>query len=222
VLAGKAYHGAVRGWWVHLATLAFDLRYGVETRTIVQHDGSGRAQPGVHTYYQRTPPGRFRRIMAALDVDAGRFTFVDVGCGKGAVLLLAAKAGFRRVIGVELSEPLAASAERNIEKSRGIPKDDVAFDVVCADVTEWEPPRTPLFVFLFNPLTAEPLRTFLANLQRSLHDAPRPAYVVYAYPLARSPSFPVQVDEFDAAPFLRRIADGRGYVAYQTSEPAPA
>ncbi|HVS84122.1 MAG TPA: hypothetical protein VHD91_00660, partial [Gaiellaceae bacterium] len=87
----KVRAGIRRNWWVHLAGLGFDLRHGVETRRIVLHSGADRARPGVHNFYERTPPGRFRRIVRASRVDPAGFAFVDVGCGKGAVLILAAR-----------------------------------------------------------------------------------------------------------------------------------
>jgi SAM-dependent methyltransferase len=217
VVAARVSYGVREGWWVHLATLAFDVRHGVETRAIVQHDGTERAKPGVDNYYQRTPPGRFRSVVADLAIDPAEFTFVDVGCGKGAVLLLAAKAGFKRITGLELSPSLAAAARRNIASSRGIPLDGVELEVVCIDAAEWDLPDAPLVLFLFNPLPREPLRRFLERVRASVENSPRPVVVVYVYPLVRSAVFPELRSEFAAAGFLEPTAGGKGYVVYRAA-----
>src|SRR5579871_6336835 len=43
-----------------------------------------------------------------------RYTFVDVGAGKGRAMLLASELPFRHVIGAELNPDMAAIAQRNL------------------------------------------------------------------------------------------------------------
>ena len=50
----------------------------------------------------------------SLAIDASRFTFVDLGCGKGKPLMVAASYGFRRLVGVDISAECIAIARRNI------------------------------------------------------------------------------------------------------------
>ncbi len=49
-----------------------------------------------------------------------RYTFVDIGAGKGRALLVAAESPFYEVVGVELNPELAAVAERNIARVRAL------------------------------------------------------------------------------------------------------
>jgi hypothetical protein len=51
--------------------------------------------------------------MAELEVDHRRYVFLAYGSGKGKALLLASDYPFRRIIGVEYSEPLHRAAIRD-------------------------------------------------------------------------------------------------------------
>src|SRR5215472_1458160 len=66
---------------------------------------------GVH--YQACEPAVFRRAFSCLHDDWSSYTFVDLGCGKGRVLLMARELGFGRIIGVEFAPALAKVARRN-------------------------------------------------------------------------------------------------------------
>jgi SAM-dependent methyltransferase len=138
--------------------------------------------------YQPIPPEQFREIISALsshiapDTNFSQFTFIDVGAGKGRALLLASEFGFRRIIGVELLPELVEVARKNVREfeRRGARS---KIELVCGDATNFVCPAEPAVVFLFNPLPKSSLRTFLENLERSLHESPHPVYVVYANPI---------------------------------------
>src|SRR5882672_929842 len=68
--------------------------------------------------YYATPTWIFRRLVDSLAIDVGRFVFVDYGCGKGRVLVLAAERPFLRVEGVELSDDMHRVAVRNVARAR--------------------------------------------------------------------------------------------------------
>ena len=70
----------------------------------------------LHSAYQPTEPAAFHQMMDALGTDFSQFTFIDIGSGKGRVLLMAADYPFSRVIGVELLPALHRIAEQNIDK----------------------------------------------------------------------------------------------------------
>ena len=56
--------------------------------------------------YAPTSRRRFRALLKALELPYNSLGFVDYGCGKGRVLMEAADAGFKRVVGVEFSPEL--------------------------------------------------------------------------------------------------------------------
>ena len=67
-----------------------------------------------HSPYQPTEPALFAEMMAGLKIDFQRFTFIDMGSGKGRVLLMAANYPFRRILGVELLPALDRVAQENL------------------------------------------------------------------------------------------------------------
>src|SRR5207237_3599958 len=52
-----------------------------------------------HSPYQPTEPSLFHEMLNALNIDFREFTFIDLGSGKGRVLLMAANYPFRRIVG---------------------------------------------------------------------------------------------------------------------------
>ena len=85
-------------------------------------------------------------------VDPATTTFVDLGCGKGRVVLAAAQRPFRRVVGVEISTELAAIARANVDAYRPPPPLLAPIEIVRADVTEIDLPDGDLLVHLYHPL----------------------------------------------------------------------
>lgn len=132
--------------------------------------------------YQPIPPAEFHEIMAALPVDFSRFTFIDIGSGKGRALLLAAEYGFRRSIGVELLPELHQAAEENIRQLQNRSQADT-IELVCGDAAQFRFPTEPSVIFLFNPLPLPALRRVIGEIKASLQSAPRSLYVVYANPV---------------------------------------
>ena len=152
------------------ASLGFDASLGVET---------ARWTLGG---YEPTPPARFLAMMEALPVSIDGATFVDVGAGKGRVLILAARYPFARVVGLEQDARLVAIAKRNLRQ----PDDHrltADLSVLQADATDAAWPLGPLVVFLYNPFAAEPMRALLEGLEASLQAHPRPCVVGYLNPL---------------------------------------
>lgn len=129
--------------------------------------------------YFATPTWIFRRLVDSLPIDPWHFVFVDYGCGKGRVLALAAERPFLRVEGVELSEDLHRAAESNIAKAQRNGALRAPVVVHHRDATEYELPREPLVIYLFNPFGEQVIARVLDKIEASLRDTPRDAYVVY-------------------------------------------
>jgi len=141
--------------------------------------------------YQPSEPALFAEMLRALPLEPSvlkDFTFLDVGSGKGRALLLAADAGFARVIGAEIVPELHAVAEANIRKRHEQQPAAVAgggqtIASVLADARDFPLPSGPLVVYLFNPLPEAALAGFIARLEHSLAESPRPLFVIYHNPL---------------------------------------
>jgi len=147
-----------------------------------------------HSAYQPTDPEQFREMMDALNLDFSRFTFIDLGSGKGRTLLMASEYPFRRIIGVELLPDLDGLAKKNIVAFKNDAQRCFALESVCQDAREYEFPNEPLLVYLFNPLLESGMEQVVTNLEHSLQGHPREVVVLYHNPvlenvIASSPAF---------------------------------
>ena len=132
---------------------AFDWRYGVDTRGITPLAelaiDSRHVAHGVH--YAPTRVRYFRAVLRALPIPRDS-VFVDLGAGKGRMLLLAAQSGcFRKVVGVEFSGELCRTAERNIRRFQRHYAGNVTVEVVHADAADYEVQPDQNVFFMFNP-----------------------------------------------------------------------
>lgn len=169
--------------WQAAVDSTWDWMHGTETlRRIrpaqLETDSENKA---LATDYGATRAGPLVRLLKRLKLprDAG---FVDLGCGKGRVLLIAGEHGFRRVVGVDFSEPLCAIARSNIERYRQ--RRDLASEilVVHSDVTQYSPRNDDSIFFLYDPFHASILKRVLDGLRESLARCPRKIWFIYNSP----------------------------------------
>jgi SAM-dependent methyltransferase len=137
--------------------------------------------------YQPTEAVLFREMLEALrdhtHADFRDFVFIDLGSGKGRTLLMASDYPFRRIVGVELLPALHQAAQDNLSKYRSASQKCFTLEAICGDATEFSFPAEPIVLYLFNPFPESGLRRAIANLEQSLRDHPRAAYVLYHNPL---------------------------------------
>ena len=163
----------------------FDERYATETNDIVlasELGGVGQHGAGAQLYWP-TNSTDFGTIMKSLNITYGDFSFVDLGCGKGRTLLMAALFKFGQVHGVEFSPALCDIARSNAGKFAQAEPGATAISVLCQDAAEFVFPLQPLVLYLFDPFGHEVLQLVLNNLITSLNEMPRPCYIVYYLPM---------------------------------------
>jgi len=158
---------------------SFDQRAGTDTAGIIPlwklNVPQEKARLGVR--YEPSSPKRFEFALSLLNCDFSKFTFLDVGCGKGRALLMAAARGFAKVIGVEFSSELAAIARRNCLIA-GFPK----IEVITADACDLTPPAGNLVLYMYNPFELPVMRCVVANLLASRWREAEELYVIYLTP----------------------------------------
>ena len=163
------------------ADRAFDEEHGVETAGLLRAAQFDTESPNKQfaRRYQASDVGACLALLEALPGDPRELTFVDVGCGKGRVLLLASRFPFARIVGLEFVPSLVEVARKNLSTlgERG-----ARIETEVCDATEYVFPDEPLVVYLFNPFTADVLREVVNRLTASLERAPREAYVVLVCP----------------------------------------
>ena len=178
----------------------FDGRRGTDTSGMVMPwELKDRTNaPGDSNPYASLTSDRIRALLGAAPVIEGETVLVDLGSGKGRVLLVAQEHPFKRIVGVEWSSELHAIAQKNIAIAAEGRAPDDRFDLQRMDAAEYVFPADPLVVFLFNPFGAATMARVVTNLERSLAEHPRRIFVVYANPL--------HADLFDRSAAFRAIA----------------
>lgn len=172
------------------ATHPFDLEHGVDTSGLI---GGGDLRSGhphdiYNTAYYGMSPSRFAgaisrwRIEAAPGVTPANCTFVDLGCGKGRAVLMAAALGFREVIGVELNPALAGIATENLERWRRRRMVLSPVTVICGDATEFRFPDGPCLLYLFNPFAEPVVKKLLSAIEQQFQGRPGNLDVLYFNP----------------------------------------
>ena len=168
-----------------------------------------------HSAYQPTEPAAFQEMLETLRSRTGTdfrgFTFIDLGSGKGRTLLMASDYPFRRILGVELLPSLHKIALQNLEKYHSESQKCFNLESICADATSFHFPDEPTVLYLFHPLTESGLRRVVSNLNQSLKEHPREAYVLYHNPLLENVIL--------ESTMLQKIAGTTQYSAY-AAQPA--
>jgi SAM-dependent methyltransferase len=158
----------------------FDAALGVDTSGIVRVVDT-KSPNRIHGIrYQPCNPGYLRQAIESASVDLKDFSFVDIGCGKGRALVVAAQYPFRWVIGVDYSLPFIETARNNLLR---IGVDEGRFELHWQDATEFRFSPQATFLFLFNPFKAfHILDAVLLHLKEDVLDRGHPVVVTYQGP----------------------------------------
>ena len=116
--------------------------------------------------YFASEPWLFEQIMQSIPADFSRFTFIDLGAGKGRALLMASDYPFQRIVGVEFMPDLYRAAQENIARYSSDRQQCRRIEAICMDARDFQFPLEPLVVYLFNPFSEPTFARVLENLAR--------------------------------------------------------
>ena len=108
--------------------------------------------------------------------------FLDIGCGKGRAVCVAAHNGFNKVTGIDFSKALCAMAEENLQQTKKI-FPSLNYSVINKDAATVEIPADTDCIFFFNPFDAFMMNAVAKNILLSYEKNPRTIDVVYLKPL---------------------------------------
>jgi SAM-dependent methyltransferase len=159
----------------------FDAQFGTDTGGLIPHDSllTGHANDAHITAYYAVAPSILNALIdlwlqSSPPYAIDRYTFLDVGAGKGRAMLVASQHPFHRVTGIELNPKLAEIARSNMRLFAEQPDANPLAPVTLieGDALEAPLPETPTVAFLFHPFEAPVLRRFIARARQ--HFAQRP------------------------------------------------
>ena len=154
---------------------AFDAQFGTETSLHVPLWKLKLESPNAvyGTKYQASDEQEIRDGIAAVPADPEEMVFIDVGCGKGIAVLVAAQLGFKRVIGVEFASELVRIACENTART------NVSAEIVETDAAGYEFPNEDMIVYLYNPFQQQVMEKVIENLKQV---TAKRVFVVYNVP----------------------------------------
>jgi len=109
-------------------------------------------------------------------------SIVDLGCGKGRVMVVAAHLGFKKLIGIDFAKELCEEANENMRKAKAS-INDIEWKIVCGHVLDYTIQPHDAVFFMFNPFVEEIVNTFLDRLDASCTQYPRETWFLYASPV---------------------------------------
>jgi SAM-dependent methyltransferase len=185
------------------ADAEFDAMHGTDTAGSVETENLGIANAESSKLAIRYLPSPLRVTSWMFDrvgIDFRDYSFVDLGCGKGRVLLIAAQRPFRNIVGVEISTDLAAIARRNIDRFKPASEQVRAITIENADVRQYTMPPGNLLIHMYHPFDPAISAAVFTRLA-AIRDMP-PRRVVVAY-LTYTHSVPSVAAMLAKFPWLR-------------------
>ncbi len=108
--------------------------------------------------------------------------FLDIGCGKGRAMCVAAHFGFKKITGIDFSKELCTAAEKNLAITKNkLPAFE--YKVINNDAFYFEIPEDVDCIFLFNPFDEIILQGVAENILENFEQHPRKITLIYANPM---------------------------------------
>jgi SAM-dependent methyltransferase len=163
----------------HLGNSAFDRIFGIDTAGVVGPAELGFG-PEIGNHYV---PSNWvnligvMRMLRGLHVQSGD-GFLDLGCGKGQVVFLAAHFPFGQVHGIDLSEDLISVARRNLDPGKHHFR-CAHVDLVAGDAADYAIPTDVTVCYLYHPFPRPVMERVMAHVDASLAAHPRRMHLFF-------------------------------------------
>lgn len=167
-----------------LADLSFDWKHGTDTMKWVDVDlfETPSKNKSRAVRYQATKVRPLAKLLGELQLPTTG-SFVDLGCGKGRVLLIASQLGYRRVVGVEFCALLCRRARANVDRFRAQHPNCSPIDVIESDVALYRFAEDESVLFMYNPFDEVVMKQMMDNIRNSVRRMPREIWLIYNTPI---------------------------------------
>jgi uncharacterized protein YjgD (DUF1641 family) len=157
----------------------FDIRYKTDTykREDIESLNISSQNKKFGAKYDPSPIYPVKKILKLLKPDEND-VFIDIGSGKGLILLLASNFCFKKIIGIEFSSELNSIAQNNILLYRK--KEKIILVELDASLYTF---TDETYFFLFNPFSKEIMEKVMENIIISYQQNPRKMTFVYSNPV---------------------------------------
>jgi len=159
----------------------FDKMHGTDTSGVIPLKDLEIKSENIKeaNWYGPMPVKVFRQLMDNLTVDFDKYEFIDLGSGKGRVLLLASEYGFRKVTGVEFASELHRISTRNVAIVERYTQKPSRIETICMDATKFVIPEVPVILFFHSPFKGQVMERVIRNILRSFAKHPRKIVLIF-------------------------------------------
>ena len=111
-----------------------------------------------------------------LRIDYSKSVLLDYGCGKGRSLIVGSSLGFKKLIGIEITQ-LANIASDNLI-NMNFAKSNL-FEIKKEDANFFDVPEDVNVIYFFNPFIGKVLENVIERICHSLIENPRKIYIIF-------------------------------------------
>lgn len=171
------------GWFTLQKEIQGELKYKIDTTAAINLSKLKLKGTQLKHATEYMPVNYFtlEALLERLPDTAKRGTFLDIGCGKGRAMCVAAAYGYNKVEGIDFAKELIDAATNNLER---IKKQHPLFTYTLAwgDVHSLVIDEQVSTIFLFNPFDEVLMKQVVRKINNSLAKRPRRFFVLYCTP----------------------------------------
>ena len=127
--------------------------------------------------YSMTDADDMKRMLRSLPADAGKLSFLDVGCGKGMCMKCAVESGYKKVAGLDLDEHLLGIARKNMKKLK------IDVDCIYANAMEFKNYADYDVFYFYNPFGKSIFEQVIQKIKDSQSERNREIWILYYHPV---------------------------------------
>jgi SAM-dependent methyltransferase len=158
-------------------------------RTTGEDELKGLEKSGIDishaTLYMPSSYNVLEKLMKEITKYPSNKTFLDIGCGKGRAMVVAAEYGFTRIKGIDFSKEFCDYAGE-VTKAYHSRNPSAEFTVIHAEASSYAIDPDITTIFLFNPFDEIITARLVENIQTSQSRNPRTIRVLYVNPIHKS------------------------------------
>jgi SAM-dependent methyltransferase len=165
-------------------THPFDKAYGVDTSgyfpAALIHSGDVKKDQIVS--YIGSQPSVTRRAVSSL-LDIGDYTFVDIGCGKGRVVIISSEFPFKNIVGLEISPALARIARSNAIKVQRRFPDRPQIQIITGNGLDNLPTNGKIVFYIYHAFGPALMSELIHKIESALLLTLEHVFIVYHNPV---------------------------------------
>jgi precorrin-6B methylase 2 len=159
--------------------LLLDNYYRIDTEIRIELSSLG-IDDNIGHRHESTSIRHITKIMKTLNISEGD-VFLDVGSGKGRVLLVAGRYPFKKIIGVDVSSEINKICQENVRRMKSKLKCN-NIQTITSNAANFKIPKDITHVYFFNRFGLNVMKSVIDSIYNSITNYPRKIVLIYYNP----------------------------------------